>query len=268
MRIAVTGLILVFVTVIVTSIIFTEQSDAAIDPSSIVGLWLFNEGSGATAGDSSATGNDGEIVGEEVNWVDGKYGGALEFVDGYVDCGKNESMNLEGKDITIAVLLKTEMELDGGYHAIAQNGKGPGSSQLHFFADGGGSPAISWNPIPNVQLMYPIDLTDGLWHYIVVDFDDASNQSSLYIDGAFGVSVAEPKSIGTNPDNLILGSDWAHPKNRWIGDIDEVAIFSAALSEGDIMRIMAEGVGVAAGVAAAVSPSGKTATVWGAIKAR
>ena len=266
MRTAVTGLILVFVTVIVTSLIFTEQSDAAIDPSSVVGIWLFNEGSGVTAGDSSDTGNDGEIIGE-VNWVSGQHGGALEFVDGYVDCGKNESMNLEGKDITIAALVKTEMELDGGYHAIAQNGKGPGSSQLHFHADAG-NPKISWNPIPNVQLQYPIDLTDGNWHYIVVDFDDASNQSSLYIDGAFGVSVEEPSSIVNNPDNLFLASDWAHPNNKWIGTIDEVAIFSAALSEGDIMSIMAEGVGVAAGVAASVSPSGKIATVWGAIKAQ
>ena len=261
MRVAVTGLILVFVTVIVTSLIFTEQSDAAIDPSSVVGIWLFNEGSGVTAGDSSATGNDGEIIGE-VNWVSGQHGGALEFVDGYVDCGKNESMNLEGKDITIAALVKTDMELDGGYHAIAQNGKGPGSSQLHFNAAPGSS-FISWNPIPNVQLQYPVDLTDDKWHYIVAVFDDSKNESSLYIDGQFGESVSEPNSIVNNPDSLWLGSDWAHPKNKWIGEIDEIAIFSEALTEDDIMSIMAHGL---EGFMA-VYPGGRLLTSWGNLKA-
>ena len=258
MRVAVTGLILVFVTVIVTSLIFTEQSDAAIDPSSVVGIWLFNEGSGVTAGDSSATGNDGEIIGE-VNWVSGQHGGALEFVDGYVDCGKNESMNLEGKDITIAALVKTEMELDGGYHAIAQNGKGPGSSQLHFFADPA-SPLIRWNPVPATPLDYFVDLTDDKWHYIVVVFDDSKNKSSLYIDGEFGESVAEAGNVGSNPDNLILGNDWA--MEVWRGVIDEIAIFSEVLSEGDIMRIMARGLVSSM----AVSLEGKLATSWGNLK--
>ena len=50
---------------------------AKIDPDSITGMWLFNEGKGGTAADASGNGNDGEIHGAK--WVDGKFGKALEF---------------------------------------------------------------------------------------------------------------------------------------------------------------------------------------------
>ena len=261
MKTIVTGLIVACVGSIVISLVFTGQSYAKIDPKSVVGMWLFNEGKGNKAKDSSENANDGELIGD-VKLVDGKYGMAFEFENGYVDCGKNPSMDLEGQDITIAALVKTDMGLDDGYHAIAQNGRGPGSSQLHFNA-AAGNPFISWNPIPNVQLQYPVDLTDDKWHYIVAVFDDSKNKSSLYIDGQFGESVSEPNSIVNNPDSLWLGSDWAHPKNKWIGEIDEIAIFSEALTEDDIMSIMAHGL---EGFMA-VYPGGRLLTSWGNLKA-
>ena len=46
-----------------------QASFAAIDQSTIVGLWLFDEGSGSTTADSSGNGHDGEINGAV--WVDG-----------------------------------------------------------------------------------------------------------------------------------------------------------------------------------------------------
>ena len=251
---------LVCASIVILSLILAGQSSAKIDPKTIVGIWLFDEGRGNKAKDSSDNANDGELIGD-VKLVDGKYGMAFEFESGYVDCGKNPSMDLEGENITIAALVKTDMELDGGYHAIAQNGKGPGSSQLHFNAAPGSS-FISWNPIPNVQLQYPVDLTDDKWHYIVAVFDDSRNKSFVYIDGELGESVSEPNSIVNNPESLFLGSDWAHPNNRWIGTIDEIAIFSEALSEDDIMRIMARGLVSSM----AVSLEGKLATSWGNLK--
>ena len=52
-------------------------SFADIDPENIMGMWLFDEGKGGVATDSSKQGNDGEIHGAK--WVDGKFGKALEF---------------------------------------------------------------------------------------------------------------------------------------------------------------------------------------------
>ena len=43
-----------------------------------IGVWLFDEGKGEVAKDSSANGNDGELIGGP-KWVKGKFGQGLEF---------------------------------------------------------------------------------------------------------------------------------------------------------------------------------------------
>ncbi len=50
---------------------------AAVDADSVVGMWLFDEGSGDTAEDASGNGNDGILVG--ATWEDGVRGSGVEF---------------------------------------------------------------------------------------------------------------------------------------------------------------------------------------------
>ncbi|MBC8232975.1 hypothetical protein H8E77_25815, partial [bacterium] len=62
-----------------------------------------NEGKGDTVKDLSKNGNDGEIVGE-VDWVDGKYGKALEFGEqGEV---KAPYIPLNDKSFTVCLWVK------------------------------------------------------------------------------------------------------------------------------------------------------------------
>ncbi len=49
-----------------------------IDPATVAGLWLFEEGGGNIATDSSDAGNHGTIAGPK-KWQQGKFGRALEF---------------------------------------------------------------------------------------------------------------------------------------------------------------------------------------------
>jgi len=62
---------------------------------------LADEGSGNIVKDTSGNGNDGIIHG--ATWVDGKYGKALSFdgVNDYVDCGNDESLKINGNQITV-----------------------------------------------------------------------------------------------------------------------------------------------------------------------
>ena len=70
-QIFIIGVLIGLLTTIVSA---TEQG--------LVGYWRFNEGSGATAADSSGHGNNGTIYGAK--WVEGKSGKALSF-DGKKD---------------------------------------------------------------------------------------------------------------------------------------------------------------------------------------
>ena len=67
------GMVLLFVAGVLAA-----SSYAKIDPETCVGMWLFDEGNGDIAKDSSGNENDGTLVGDP-KWVDGKFGSALEF---------------------------------------------------------------------------------------------------------------------------------------------------------------------------------------------
>ena len=70
---------LMLASLIVLSLMFAGVSSAELDPKTVVGMWLFDEGKGDTAVDSSENGNDGELV-NGPKWVkDGQFGSALEF---------------------------------------------------------------------------------------------------------------------------------------------------------------------------------------------
>jgi len=62
----------------VVSLMFAGQSSAKVDPKTAAGIWLFDEGAGNVAKDTSANGNDGKFVGNPA-WAKGKFGNALKF---------------------------------------------------------------------------------------------------------------------------------------------------------------------------------------------
>lgn len=63
---------------IVIGFMIVQFSHAEIDPTTVVGAWLFNESDGKVAADSSDMNNDGNLVGG-AKWVKGKFGNAIEL---------------------------------------------------------------------------------------------------------------------------------------------------------------------------------------------
>ena len=85
--------LLVLVALMIT-LSFAYQSKAVIDPKTIVGIWMLDEGSGAIAADTSGNGLDGEVV-QPAEWVAGQFNGALYFPeDGFVKIGPDPALNL------------------------------------------------------------------------------------------------------------------------------------------------------------------------------
>jgi len=68
---------LVFISLLVIGLTFTNFCSAKVNPNSIVGVWLLDEGKGTEIKDLSSNKNNGKVVGAK--WVDGKRGKALEF---------------------------------------------------------------------------------------------------------------------------------------------------------------------------------------------
>jgi hypothetical protein len=260
-----TRLTKVSISFIVISFIFVGLSYARIDEDSILGMWLFDEGTGDTARDSSANGNDGQINGAQ--WIDGKFGKALSF-DGAesVDVG---NLQFAG-DTTIVFWAKPENVAAARQNILckAYGGEGcltmePDGRLSFYWGDCGG------NCDPYVEVARPEAGTfvDNEWIHVAEVRDVSIREYNMYKNGEIAATDTWAE-CGVHPCGdavasdlpLLIGDGYA---GKFIGIIDEVAIFNVVLSEDDINSIMLNGL---ENLITAVSPSGKLATTWGGIK--
>ena len=270
-------LTLLCISLIIIGLMSTGQSVARIDPKTFAGIWLFEEGKGDIAKDSSGNKNDGTI--KNAKWVDGKFGKGLKF-DGattFIDCGNEASL-----DITEEISVMAWVQFDGldyknstgrlntiaakGYpDALAphagwwfsydnRNNKQDFPYTCFGKKDGG------WAGGGNNLSGHPSTFKDGEWYHFA--FTIGKSIAALYIDG---VQLGAEKPLvdlvlSDLSRNLTIGNAG---NNWWFGGIiDEVAIFNIKLEEQDIQTIMNKGLSYQA-----VGPAGKLATTWADTKA-
>jgi len=238
---------------------FTLQSSAAIDPTTIAGMWLFDEGQGETAKDSSGNGNDGALMGGPV-WVAGKIGGALQFdgSDDYVDCGADPSLDLT-EQLTLAAWMKHPPGTEG--YTIIRNTEDDGIRQYSLldYVSSGVTSIYCDTPNGRENLDWPLTLDDDTWHHAAMVIDNINVE--LFVDGV-GQGVQQLSDTLVSVDTTVWIGRRKPANFAFTGLIDEVAVFSVPLSESDIQTIMAG----LSGAVSAVSPSGKLAASWATIK--
>ena len=237
---------------------------AEIDPKNITGMWLFDEGKGGTAADSSENGNDGEIHGAK--WVDGKFGKALEFdgVSNWVEVPHSNTVGFKaGVSFTITCYFK------GTKVAGALVGKNyEDTSQVlpwYLLWNGGADNKVTLYLRDGASTSFrangTTEIGDDKWHFVAGRADADSGKVSIWIDGKMEAEVDFNKkgAYGTGEGVFHIGR---HYDRYTEGIIDDVALFNVALEEEDIKFLMENGLETAA----AVEPVNKLATTWGRIK--
>ena len=242
--------------------LFVTMQVAALDTEGLVGAWLFDEGKGEAVMDSSDNGLDGKIARGKPKWVDGKFDGAMEFGgQDMVTVDDDNALDLE--EFTLAAWVNIP-KVSGAWQIIAsKEHRGPtgrnyglfghiNSGVVHYsFTTNSGWKSFDAKTV----------VTDGDWHHVAGTYD--GSDFKLYLNGAVDAQVAP----GTKPDNhdnflFIGGCDIG---NYWMtGTIDEVVVYSRALSEKELNELMEDGMSVALDV----QPGGKLVTTWSRIKTR
>ena len=248
--------------------LLTDSGHAALSLDNAVGIWLFDEGSGDVASDSSGNGNDGQIM-NSPEWVDGKSGKALRFdgVDDYVDLPPITSTNWEGMTVTAWVVLSLlPNELPYSYGEIY------GSHQDYYdlYEDRGNNELrckFATNAAAERPGIPTADLATEQWLHIVGTFDNASGEARIYMNGEVvdthnltgAINGTQHSAIGAQGNENGPFSDFLD------GIIDEVAIFNVSLTEDEVQTIMNLGLPESLGITA-VDLSGRLTTTWAAIK--
>ena len=245
-------------------LLITLPSFAKIDPANIMGMWLFNEGKGGTATDSSEHGNDGEI--HDAKWVDGKFGKALEFdgASSWVEVPHSNTVGFKaGVSFTITLHFK------GTKVAGSLVGKNyEDTSQVlpwYLLWNGGADNKVTLYLRDSASQSFrangTTEIGDDKWHFVVGRADASTGKASIWIDGKMEAEADfnEKDGYGTGEGVFHIGR---HYDRYTAGIIDDVALFNVALEEEDMDAIMDNGVETAA----AVEPVNKLTTTWGRIK--
>ena len=253
MKTVVAGLTYVCLSLIAISLFFAGQSSAKIDPETAIGIWLFDEGKGDVAADSSGNGNDGTLK-NGPKWVAGKFGKALEFdgVDAHVYV---EHVQIPPKGWSISSWVNWSGVVNGIW--ISHNNTDSANNNLHLFFRNDGKPEIDYFN----NAMVANSLVDkGVWTHIVFVVEPNGNRKA-YINAKLDKTDANTVDYTGDTAPLYIGK--FYNRCQYKGLVDEVAIFNVALKEEDIQTIMAKGfMGMLS-----IAPSGKLTTTWALIKA-
>lgn len=219
-----------------------------------VGIWLFDEGKGGVAADTSGNGNDGEVSGAK--WTEGKFGGALEFEPPHVvRVEPSDSLNFKDQ-MTIATWVymnkgvsDTAIRRNGSYLLEVQSAteRVPGGYVFGIWSGGGFTGGVWGKTVIDPEK----------WYHIVGLYD--GSEMKLYVDGTLESAVKQGGDVD-QAGELLFGTFGGE---KFIGRLDEIVFFDRGITEAEITALMK---GVEAVLP--VSPNRLLTTIWGRLKNR
>jgi hypothetical protein len=237
-------LTIICISFIIVCLMFAGQSFAKVDPDTILGAWLLDEGTGNITADASGNGNDGTLI-NAPNWITGWSGNALEF-DGsssYVDCGNAEDLNVGVFSVSFWYNLPSSTQ--GWNHMISRGQHGasgsPGSVNWGVMMVSGAQRILFETYDDTSWIGIRADTTAGEWHHAVATYD--GNTMQLYYDGALADTTSGRGILLDERRRFLIGarSDAGSAGAFFNGSIDEVGYFNTILPLEDIEAIMNDG---------------------------
>jgi len=268
--------------IIAISLMFVGIGYAKIDPESVVGIWLLDEGTGEVATDSSGNGNDGTLE-NNPEWGEGKLDKALEFdgKDDYVEVPDTESLDITDNITILGWVYPNFYGQSDAKEPIA--GDGSSANILSKMVDqasyigpfwweyrNSGNLNAYFAAVPASTYLTPTipDLPVDKWSHIAGTYDSSKGIANVYLDATLVDTQSNPNFGPLKAGvELVLGTGKGTGQygKCFNGKLDDVAIFHSVLTENDINKVMTRGLALELGLTP-VEPSGKLAAIWGSIK--
>jgi hypothetical protein len=200
----------------------------------MVGWWKFDRIEGRIVIDSSGSSLDGKLVGG-AHIISDPVRGSVLSLDGdgdYIHCGTNPAFDI-ASTLTVAAWLNITA-VPTIWTGIVTKGDTAwrlstvlSQRKFHF--------AVT---VPN-WVNGGIEVPVSEWHHVCGTYDGANIR--LYVDGVEDPEspVVYSGSINTNSWEVLIGENAERPGREWDGLIDDVRIYSYALSEEEIKALYA-----------------------------
>jgi phosphodiesterase/alkaline phosphatase D-like protein len=215
-------------------------NEATADPG-LIAHWLFDETSGTLAADASGNGNNATLQ-QGASFASGHLGNAVAFDgnDDYVDAG---SLDVTGQALTLStwinpaqftgryrdnrILSKATTDDEQDHYWMLSGIKQGDDTVLRFRLKAGG--------VTTTLIADTGDIPLNQWSHVTATYDGSTMR--LYLNGEEVGSTAKSGEISTNPNvNVRIGSN-PSGYGPWNGHIDDVRIYSRALSASEIREL-------------------------------
>lgn len=224
-------------------------ASALVCPAGIISYWQLDEDVGATTFADSVSTNDATCNGPHCpNSVPGRINRALDFdgIDDRVNVADNDLFDWASSDsFSIELWVQTSQDCTGDkvYVGKHQN-NGPqwwlgcrqsGAQGLATFSlrdDATNQLALSGAPI-----------NDGAWHHLVAIRDASTGKNLLYVDGVAAEATQNYTGSFANNNPLTIGYRGNPNAGHADAIIDDVALYTQALTEAEILEHYNGGVG-------------------------
>ncbi|MHC4437069.1 MAG: protein kinase domain-containing protein [Planctomycetota bacterium] len=198
----------------------------------LIARYSFDDTSGNTVPDLSGNEIDGTFIGD-ARVVDDPVRGKVLELDGegdWVDCG-NDSLFEIAEEITIVSWCKVNVPA-GHWRTIVSKGNSwklqKWTNTLKFVC--GVNVPGDIGVESGIRSKKNID--DGRWHHVAGVYDGKT--TTLYFDGRRDVSASTLGRIAANRFNVWIGSNAERSERAWNGLIDDVHIYSYALTAAEV----------------------------------
>jgi len=222
-----------------------------VEAETLLGWWKMDEGAGGVAADWSGYDHHAQLSDPAPTWTVGQLGGALEFAGNGDSAVYADGSFLNGLEaLTVTAWIKSDVtNTDKGF-IIFENPSGADNHDMRYDAagiTGGGANLMklgvtvatdAGDVIMQVESSNDSQTTE--WQHVAMAWS-SGQPLQLYINGKLDVPTAsDTPETGTLTgfSSVIIGKGGKDTSGSWDGLIDEVRIYSEALTQEDITLIM------------------------------
>jgi hypothetical protein len=154
---------------------------------------------------------------------------SFDGADDYLDAGKVLNLNTS---FTVSSWIKR----NSTNQTILSKRDNPFTIGYDLSINSTGRAEMSWINGTKKTITSSVVIPSGVWHNIAVTYDGTT--AKLYIDGVLDITQAMPTVPANNQSFLIAAADGVNTASYFSGGIDEVRVWSVALTDKQLRYVM------------------------------